>query len=133
VIQEPFWLTIENLLQINQRVVEQTKEPFCVLNPGLLDGARTRPINHYLYGNEEDIVVLACKLLFGVAHNHPFQQGNKRTGFHGAILFMRWNGYTLASPPNDEIVGRWITAVLQNQDTEPNFAGAIRRLVVETM
>jgi death-on-curing protein len=131
VIQEPFWLTVEDLDQINRRVVEKTEEPYCLLNAGLLDSARNRPINCYFYDKEDDVVVLAGELLFGVARNHPFQQGNKRTGFHGAVLFMRWNGYILMNPQDDEIVGRWIASVLQKHDSEFNFVSALRRLVVE--
>jgi prophage maintenance system killer protein len=53
----------------------------------LLESALYRPKHSFAYG-ETDIVKLATLLLSGIARNHSFQQGNKRTGLHCAIQFL---------------------------------------------
>jgi death-on-curing protein len=133
VINEPLWLEADEAVEINRKVVEKTNEPFCLLNAGLLKGAIDRPNNLFIYEHEEDIIALACRLLFGIAANHPFAQGNKRTGFHSAIAFMRWNGYVLSDPPDEETIGRMIVQVLEGKLTESQFADRIRPCVVEAV
>jgi death on curing protein len=128
-ISEPLWLNAEDVIIINRRIVERTAEPHRLLNASALEGALGRPVNAFLYGGADDIVVLASRLLFGIAHNHPFIQGNKRTGFHAALVFLRWNGYRLAAPPEEETVGLMITEVLNREMTEDQFVERIRPYV----
>lgn len=61
---------------------------------GLLDSALARPINLSLYG-EPDIAALAASYAVGIAKNHPFVDGNKRTAFVAMELFMALNGAEL--------------------------------------
>jgi death-on-curing protein len=51
--------------------------------------------NAAAYG-ENDIAVLAAMLAYGVARNHPFLDGNKRTAFVVMQLFLRRNGFRIA-------------------------------------
>lgn len=127
-ISEPLWLSAEDVIIINKRIVERTAEPYRLLNPSALEGALRRPVNEFLYGGG-DIVVLASRLLFGIAHNHPFIQGNKRTGFHAALIFLRWNGYRLVAPTEEETVGLMITDVLNHEVSEDQFVERIRPYV----
>jgi death-on-curing protein len=60
-----------------------------------LSSALARPRNAAAYG-ESDIAVLAAMLAYGVARNHPFLDGNKRTAFVVMQLFLRRNGFRLA-------------------------------------
>jgi len=67
--------------------------------PGLkdenaLEAALARPLNKAAYG-EEDVFVLAAAYLYGLTRNHPFSDGNKRTGFLAAYTFLLINGYAL--------------------------------------
>ena len=82
----PRWLTAEEISQINALQVEETGEPFLILNHGLLESAIGRPRNRHAYDEERDVVVLSVSLLFGLAKNHAFQQGNKRTATAAALL-----------------------------------------------
>jgi len=70
----------------------KTGEPHGLLSREGLESACAKPHNHWAYG-ETDPAVLATELLFGIARNHPFQQGNKRTAFAAMIGFLRANGY----------------------------------------
>lgn len=67
--------------------------------PGLkdenaLEAALARPLNKAAYG-EGDVFVLAAAYLYGITRNHPFSDGNKRTGFLAAFTFLFINGYLL--------------------------------------
>ena len=66
---------------------------------GLLESALARPVNLHAYG-ESDPFVLASAYAFGIARNHPFVDGNKRTAFLAAYLFLGANGLKLIA---DEI------------------------------
>lgn len=57
---------------------------------GLLDSAMSRPLNKHAYG-ETDLCALAAAYAFGIARNHPFADGNKRTAWVIARLFLKLN------------------------------------------
>lgn len=97
---EPHWLTAQQLIAINEELVAITNEPHQLRDLGLLESAAAKPINHYHYG-EQDVAALAVALLLGVARNHPFVQGNKRTALAAADAFLHLNGYRLALPDTD--------------------------------
>jgi len=65
-----------------------------VRDPGLLASSLARPLNQVAYG-EPDAATLAAAYAFGIARNHPFIDGNKRTAFVCAELFLALNGYQL--------------------------------------
>ena len=61
---------------------------------GALESALARPVNRWSYG-EEDACFLAAAYAFGIARNHPFADGNKRTAWVLARLFLVLNGITI--------------------------------------
>ncbi len=65
----------------------------------LLESASGKPKNQYAYG-EPDLQDLAASYTYGIVKNHPFVDGNKRTGFLTGALFLELNGLLLiASEP----------------------------------
>lgn len=67
--------------------------------PGLkdenaLEAALARPLNKAAYG-ENDLFALAAAYLYGLVRNHPFSDGNKRTGYLAAFTFLYINGYLI--------------------------------------
>ena len=88
-----------------------------------------KPKNHYYYAGEADIFNLSSILMFGIARNHPFEQGNKRTGFLSAVFFLERNGYTFAFS-DSELMRKAIVFVLEGQMTEGEFIELIRPSVV---
>ena len=67
--------------------------------PGLkdenaLEAAIARPLNKAAYG-ENDLFALAAAYLYGLVRNHPFSDGNKRTGYLAAFTFLYINGYLI--------------------------------------
>jgi len=62
---------------------------------GLFSSAMARPQNLAAYGDRPDAADLAAAHAFGLARNHPFLDGNKRTAFVVMELFLNLNGWTL--------------------------------------
>ena len=73
-----------------------------VLDTGRLEAALARPRNLAAYG-DPDAAVLAAAYAHGVVRNHPFADGNKRTGWVMARLFLADNGYKLQFDPADAV------------------------------
>jgi death-on-curing protein len=127
---DPQWLSVETVIEINRAVVAVTGEPHFLRDPGLLEGVLARPRNAFTYG-EEDIAALAVRLLAGVAQAHAFTQGNKRTCFVAMVQFLNVNGYDLAI----DDTRRWADAVIalvEHRSTEEDFVRSIRPFVVPT-
>lgn len=81
------------MIRLNQLSVASTGEPHQIQSPGLLESACQRPKNRWHYEGLNDVVALGATLLFGIARNHPFLQGNKRTAFAAMIGLLGANGY----------------------------------------
>lgn len=129
---EPLWLSAETVIYINERVVTRTGEPFLLRDRGLLESALAKPQNEFYYRNVEDVASLATTLLFGIARNHPFAQGNKRTGFLSAIDFLEINGYTVDVDDDEFLLGRLVVEVLEQKLDEERFADIFRSVMRET-
>lgn len=95
---EPIWLDRDIVLDIHNEQLALFGGPAGVRDIGLLESALARPINRFAYG-ETDLASLAAAYAFGLARNHPFVDGNKRTAFAGTIVFLGLNGLRLAAEP----------------------------------
>ncbi|MBO1038880.1 type II toxin-antitoxin system death-on-curing family toxin [Brucella pituitosa] len=73
-----------------------------IRDSGLLDSALARPLQKQAYG-EPDLFDLAAAYLFDILKNHPFIDGNKRTGLATVDLFLYFNGYSLETEQEDII------------------------------
>lgn len=89
-----------------------------IRDEGLLQSALARPLQKQSYA-EPDLFELAAAYLFGLLKNHPFMDGNKRTGLAAADLFLYFNGYSLEAEQEDVI-----QLVLMVSTSEIDEAGA---------
>lgn len=71
-----------------------------IRDEGMLESALARPLQKQAYG-EPDLCDLAAAYLFGIVKNHPFVDGNKRTGFAAADLFLYFNGLSIEAEQED--------------------------------
>jgi death on curing protein len=69
---------------------------------GMLESALNRPLQKIAY-SEPDIYELAAAYLFGIVKNYPFIDGNKRTGYLAADVFLALNGWSVEAPQEDVI------------------------------
>jgi death on curing protein len=79
-----------------------------------------RPRNLFAYGDSPTLFDLAAAYAFGIAQNHPFIDGNKRTGFVLAAVFLELNGYSLDAP-NSEVVSI-MEGLAQGLETQESVA-----------
>ncbi|MGV3455742.1 type II toxin-antitoxin system death-on-curing family toxin [Sphingomonas sp.] len=94
-----------------------------VKDDGLLESAIARPLNKLAYG-ESDPFVLAAAYAYGVARNHPFADGNKRTAWVLARLFLKLNNISIAFDKADAI--RTMLALTAGELSEDAFAAWLR-------
>lgn len=134
------WVTVDEVVALNQRVVAATCEGFLITDQGGLESAVARPIRHFEYsedGDEDDLVLLASKLCIGISEAQAFQQGNKRTGLAALEMMLNLNGFGLS--PHAHVPGRLADLVLASAHPdhsvrlhEQDFADAIDEFVIES-
>ena len=97
----PRWLSREEVEIIHETVVEVGGGSQGLRDATLLESALARPQNQQAYG-ETDLFALAASYAEAIARNHPFVDGNKRTAFATADLFLAENGYSLDQAKGQE-------------------------------
>lgn len=91
---------------------------------GLLESALDRPRNLVAYKPRSSIFELAAALCFGVAKNHPFNDGNKRTALLSTRAFLYLNGQVLEPVQQDEVAT--MLAVADDTFNEQQLAAWLR-------
>jgi death on curing protein len=97
------WLPQELILAIHDEQLAEHGGAAGLRDPGLLDSALARPLNRAGYG-EPDIAELPAVYALGIAQNHPFIDGNKRTAFVALELFLRLNGCVFTAGDAEAVV-----------------------------
>ena len=91
-MKEPYWLTREECLALHDFMVSQYGGIAGVRDEHLLDSALARPQQLFAYG-KPDMADMAAAYAAGIVKNHPFLDGNKRTGFMLGAGFLERNGF----------------------------------------
>jgi len=95
---EPVWITIELTHAIHKRQLAEHGGIEGVRDEGLLSSALARPQHLLAYSKETpDLASFAAAYGFGIAKNHPFLDGNKRTAAVVCETFIEINGYLLTA------------------------------------
>jgi death-on-curing protein len=92
-MSEPDFIDRPLAVMIHERTLVLHGGARGVRDEALLDSALARPRQIAGYEPDADIIRLAAALTFGIVRNHPFVDGNKRTGFVTGVLFLELNGY----------------------------------------
>lgn len=100
---EPLWLSKPALLSIHGLLLAEHGGAIGLRDEGLLESAMAGPLNHFQYG-ESDIYQLAASYAYALTRNHPFVDGNKRTAFAAAGIFLELNGHQLRASEPDAVL-----------------------------
>ena len=95
-MNEPLWIDLSLARAVHDRQIAEHGGGEGIRDESLLESALARPLQRYSYGDPPpDIAELAAVLAFGIAKNHPFVDGNKRTAAVLCELFIELNGLRL--------------------------------------
>ncbi len=88
---EPLWILERVVLAAHDQLLAAHGGAEGLRDAGALTSALARPRQHYTYSSP-DLIELAALYTAGLVRNHPFVDGNKRTGFAIGIVFLELNG-----------------------------------------
>ena len=117
------WLDHAVILDVHDMQLAEHGGGAGVRDAGLLDSALAKPLNLAADG-EPDASALAAAYGYGISRNHAFIDGNKRTGFVAAELFLRLNGFNLSASDADCVLT--MLAVAAGDISEDAFAAWLR-------
>lgn len=123
------WLRTDAVLAMHKRQIAEHGGGGGVRDLGLLESALARPQNIAVYEPDADIARLAAAYAFGIAKNHPFVDGNKRTSLVACRTFLILNGYQLDASPTDKYLT--FLSLAEGTLSEEELAEWLREKAVE--
>lgn len=100
-MKEPVWVDERDALALHDRLLALDGGAVGVRDTALLQSALARPRQLHAYADKADIVDMAAAYTSAIIRNHPFLDGNKRTGFLLGVLFLEMNGYRFTASEED--------------------------------
>lgn len=101
--KEPIWLVVQIVRAIHDDLLAQHGGMFGLRDAGLFESALARPRHRWESGEAEDLFDCAASYGFGIANNHAFNDGNKRTAFQSMYAFLGLNGRELDATEVDAV------------------------------
>jgi len=98
----PIWVEKPEVLVAHSRQLAEHGGSDGIRDESLLDSALARPRNVFAYEDFATLARLAASYAFGIARNHAFVDGNKRTALIVAEGFLRFNGLKVVAPPEEK-------------------------------
>jgi death on curing protein len=130
-VTEPVWIRPDVVLRMHEEALLLTGGPEGVRDLGLLDSALARPKNLLAYSEEApSLAQLAASYAKGIAANHPFVDGNKRTAFTVSVTFLRLNGLQLTASKEERVLTFWGLAA--GEITEDQLAQWFQRYTAQS-
>ncbi len=122
-MSEPAWIDEAVVLAIHERQLAEHGGAGGLRDEALLHSALGRPLNHFAYPSA-DIIELAALYTAGIVQNHPFVDGNKRTGFVAGVLFLELNGYRFTA--SEVAAARAVLELAAGSIDEEGFCAFLR-------
>jgi death on curing protein len=101
-MDEPIWIDKPEVLVAHSRQLAEHGGSDGIRDETLLDSALAKPRNVFAYADSPTLPMLAASYAFGIARNHAFVDGNKRTALVICEGFLRLNGMRVVSPPEEK-------------------------------
>ena len=102
-MKEPAWIDKTDALSFHLQLLARFGGLDGLRDESLLESALARPRHLFAYGMG-DLFEMAAAYAHGIVKNHPFLDGNKRSGFMAAALFLEINGQELQAPEEEALV-----------------------------
>jgi death-on-curing protein len=122
-MKTPVWVLRETVLTLHEQSLAEFGGAAGIRDEGLLDSALGKPENLLAYG-KPTLFDLAASYGFGLVKNHPFIDGNKRTGFMLGAGFLERNGYEFHASEADAAVRT--LALAAGEMSEAEFAAWLK-------
>jgi len=100
-VREPLWIDEPDALAIHDRLLTLHGGSSGLRDHALLESALARARQHFAYAERADVIDMATAYVAGIVRNHPFVDGNKRTGFVVGVLFLELNGHRFTASEED--------------------------------
>jgi death on curing protein len=129
-MKKPVWIDERDALVLHNRLLALHGGAGGLRDGGLLQqSALARPQQQHAYAEAADIVDMATAYTAGIVRNHPFLDGNKRTGFVVGILFLELNGYRFVASEEDaaQAVMKLAAGTLDEADYSSFLRGNVAR------
>ena len=123
-MKEPVWVDEQIALALHDRLLAIHGGADGTRDEALLKSALARPRQHAAYAGDPDLVDLATAYTAGILRNHPFVDGNKRTGFIVGVLFLELNGVRFCAIEED--AARAILELAAGTLDEPGYTAFLR-------
>ena len=101
-MKEPIWVLKASVLASHSEQLAEHGGSDGIRDEGLLDSALAKPLNVFSYGENVDLFTLAASYAFGIARNHAFIDGNKRTANVVSEGFLYLNGWRIMTSKEDK-------------------------------
>ncbi len=122
------WVSLRAVIAIHNEQLAQHGGLEGLRDEGLLESALARPQNLVAY-EDASIAKCAAAYAFGITRNHPFYDGNKRTGFVVAATFLLLNGYYLSASEIE--VFTTITKLAAGELSEPDLEDWFEKFIIK--
>lgn len=123
-MREPIWIDLADCHAFHAAMLDRFGGLEGVRDEGLLESAVNRP-RHLFADENPSLFELAASYAAGIVKNHPFLDGNKRSGFMAAALFLESNDLNFQAP-EVEVVERTL-ALAASAITESDYAKWLER------
>ena len=123
-MKQPVWILDDAVEAIHKRQLAEHGGSEGVRDAGLLASAMARPQNTFAYEDGVSLARLAAEYAFGIARNHPFVDGNKRTALVASRTFLLYNGYQVTASKEDKL--KTFIALAEGSLSEDDLAAWFR-------
>lgn len=100
--KEPVWIRDDVVVALHNRQLAEHGGPQGTRDAGLLESAINSPKHKWHY-EKSSLEELAATMAYGVARNHPFVDGNKRTAYVCMRLFLKLNGKDIVATQEEKV------------------------------
>jgi death-on-curing protein len=123
-MRKPVWIDERDALTLHDRLLALHGGARGLRDGGLLKSALARPQQQLAYNEDANIIDMAAAYTAGIMRNHPFVDGNKRTGFVVGILFLELNGYRFTA--SEEDAAQAVLKLAAGTVDEADYGGFLR-------